>query len=387
MMRWWLAFACAIFLGQPLSAQGVAQNAGKAAADLQAAIVGLQAATTARDRVAALTGTIRAYEQGLSALREGLRQVRLREATLTLQFDAKRDRVSQLIGVLTQMERDPTPLLLLHPSGPLGTVRSAMMLADVTPAIQAEAEALRGELQEMADLRALQTAAGETLSRGLQIAQTARTELSKAVSDRTPLPQVFTEDPDVLRGLLESSDTLDAFAAGLSLNPSEAAGLPSFAVAKGNLPLPVLGTILRRPNEADSAGVRRPGLTLAARPRALVTAPWSGTIRFTGPLLDYGNVIILEPGDGYLVIVAGMENVFGTVGEVVPAGTALGMMGGADPTASEFMAGIDEGGGVRDTETLYMELRQGSEAVDPTVWFGLGARDARPQAGTETEEE
>ena len=101
----------------------------------------LEAASTSRDRVSALTQTIRAYEDGLAALREALRQAHLREATLDLQFRAKRDRVAQLIGVLSQLESRPGPLLLLHPSGPLGTVRSGMMLADVTPALQAEAEA------------------------------------------------------------------------------------------------------------------------------------------------------------------------------------------------------------------------------------------------------
>lgn len=385
--RWLPALMTALLFTGPASAQTVAEDAGKAAADLQTAITALGQASTARDRVSALTATIRAYEEGLSALREGLRQVRLREATLTLQFDAKRDRVSQLIGVLTQMERDPTPLLLLHPSGPLGTVRSAMMLADVTPAIQAEAETLRGELQEMSDLRALQTAAGKTLAQGLQTAQTARTELSQAVSDRTDLPRGFTDDPDVLRGLLESADTLDAFAAGLALNPKEAAGLQSFASAKGTLPYPVLGTILRRANEADSAGVRRPGLTLATRPRALIAAPWSGTIRFMGPLLDYGNVIILEPGDGYLVILAGIDSLYGQVGEVVAQGAPLGLMGGGEPSAAEFLAAIDEGGGVADTETLYMEIRQGSDAVDPADWFGPTAGELRPKARAQTEEE
>ena len=60
-------------------------------------------------------------------------------------------------------------------------------------------------------------------------------------------------------------------------------GGSSFATAKARLPLPVFGAILRRPGEADAAGVSRPGLTLATRPRALVTAPWPATIRYLGP--------------------------------------------------------------------------------------------------------
>ena len=135
----------------------VADQAMVAATNLQAAIKALEGARSAKERVKTLTQTITAYEQGLTALRESLRQVSIREATLLLQFEAQRERVSQLIAVLSQMEADPAPLLLLHPTGPLGTARSGMMVADVAPALQAEAEELRAQLNEVRALRALQT--------------------------------------------------------------------------------------------------------------------------------------------------------------------------------------------------------------------------------------
>lgn len=350
-------------------AQSVAEQAAMAAADLQTAVAALGQAQAARDRVAALTQTIRAYEAGLGALREGLRQASIREAALALQFDARRDRLAQLLAVLSRIEADRSPLLLVHPAGPLGTVHSAMMLADVTPALQAEAEALRGQLQEMRDLRAVQAAAGRTLADGLRVAQEARAALGQAISDRTDLPRRFTEDPEVLRGLLQSADTLDAFADGLAPRATEVSGMVDFASAMGHLPLPALGTVLRRAGEADAAGVRRPGILLATRPRALVTSPWPATIRYRGPLLDYGNVIILEPGSGYLLILSGLDIVYGDVGEVIVAGAPLGLMGGAAAGMAEFLVSAQDGGGARDTETLYMELRQGAKPVDPAEWF------------------
>lgn len=363
----WCLAACPV--ATTALAQGVAEQAAKASADLQAAVDGLQKAEAAKDRVAALSATIRAYEDGLAALREALRQASLRETALTLRFESERERIAQLLGVLSRMEAEPGPQLLLHPSGPLGTVRSGMMLADVTPALQAEVARLRGELQELQDLRALQVAAGKTLSDGLSAAQAARTALSQAISDRTELPRRFTEDPDVLRGLLESADTLEAFAAGLAPDGADA---EDFASAAGRLPWPVLGSILLRPGEADVAGVRRPGLTLATRPRALVTAPWPATIRYRGPLLDYGNVMILEPGGGYLLVLAGLGTVFGEVGEVVAQGAPLGLMGGDEPALADILAVSEEGGGARESETLYLELRQGAEPVDPQPWFTEG---------------
>ena len=358
-------------LALPLRAETVAEQAARASTDLQAAVAELEAATEARDRVTALSRTIRAYEAGLAALRGALREAALREATLTRAFDAKRDGIGRLLGVLATMEANPGPLLLLHPEGAVGSARSGMILADVTPALQGEALALKAQLQELADLRALQLSAGAVLETGLATAQTARTELSKAISDRTDLPTRFTEDPEVLKGLLDSADTLDAFAAGLS--PDETSGT-SFATEKGRLPLPVLGTVLRLPEEADAAGVRRPGVTLATQPRALVTAPWPATIRYRGPLLDYGNVMILEPGDGYLLVLAGMETLYGEVGEVVAAEAPLGLMGGSRQATAEFAAGSPDGSGGRGTETLYMELRQGALPVDPIPWFAGLAR-------------
>ena len=365
--------------GGMAQAATVAEQAQAAAVNLQAAVKALDQARQGKDRIRALTQTISAYEQGLTALRESLRQASIREATLLMQFQAKRDRVAQLVGVLSQLESDPAPLLLLHPTGPVGTVRSGIMIADVTPALQAEAEALGKQLAEVRDLRQLQTAAGKTLAEGLRVAQAARTALSQAISDRTELPRRFTEDPEVLKGLLESADTLDAFAAGLALNDIEAEGIEDFGFGHGKLQLPVQGTLLRRPDEADAAGVRRPGMVLATRKQALVTAPWSGTIRYRGPLLDFGNVIILEPGAGYLLILAGMQTVYGEVGEVVGEGAPLGLMGGGEPGMEEFLVSAQDGGGARDTETLYVELRQGGIPVDPLPWFGATASLAERQ--------
>ena len=374
------AAALALLLtASAVRAETVAEQAAAASASLAEAVQALETATKARDRVAALTQTIRAYEEGLAALREALRQAELRETTLTLSFNAKRDQIGQLLGVLARMEAEPGPLLLLHPDGPLGTARSGMILAEVTPALQAEADQLKAELAELAHLRALQAAAGKTLAEGLTAAQEARAALSQAISDRTDLPKRFTEDPEVLKVLLESADTLEAFAGGLGVTDDPDGG-SSFATAKARLPLPVFGAILRRPGETDAAGVRRPGLTLATRPRALVTAPWPSTIRYLGPLLDYGNVIVLEPGDGYLLVLAGLDSLYGEVGEVIPAGAPLGLMGGGtDDTGddagegTEFTAGGQDGSGAQGTETLYLELRQGAEPVDPMPWFAATA--------------
>lgn len=348
--------------------QSVPARAKAASADLHVAIEEMERAGSGREQVAALTKTIQAYEAGLAAMREALRAATIREAALMMRFDAKRDRVAQLLGVLSTMGADPSPLMLLHPSGPVGTARSGMILTEVTPALQSELEALRAELQEVSDLRHLQSSANETLQRGLEAAQSARTALSQSIAARSDLPRRFLDDPERMQLVINDADTLDALATALPPDLQADSGMADFSASQGLLPMPVVGSVLRGFGEADAAGIERPGLVVATRPQALVSAPWSGTIRYRGPFLDYGNVMILEPGAGYLLILAGMATLYGEVGEVVPVGTALGMMGGLE-TMGDLEATLRSASGANGSETLYMELRQGGQPVDPGDWF------------------
>jgi septal ring factor EnvC (AmiA/AmiB activator) len=360
----------------PARASTAAEAAQDARVALEAATADLIAAQGARDRVSALSATIRAYEDGLAALRDALRRAALRETALRRDFDAKSARIAQLLGVLSALERTEGPLLLLHPSGPVGTAQSAMLLADVTPALAAEAEVLRAQLQEIALIRALQDSAAQTLEDGLRAVQSARTALSQAIADRRDLPPRAADDTAMLAALANGAETLDAFARNLAELPLSGSTVgrdaePGFSAARGALPLPVQGVVLRRADETDAAGVRRPGLLLATRPRALVTAPWPATIRYSGPLLDYGNVMVLDPGEGYLMVLAGLDIVYGVVGEVVSGGAPVGLMGGQDAQGIEFVAAAAEVQGGTNSETLYVELRQGTNPVDPGDWFTL----------------
>ena len=343
----------------------------QAAEDMRAAISRMQSASAANDRVAALTDAIQAYEIGLGALREGLRRVVLQEQNLLGQLSLQSGRLSSVLGAMTAVERNEAgPVLLLHPAGPLGMARSGLLLADVAPALESEATKLRAQLQNVASLRTQQQQAVAALQAGLEAAQNARITLSQAVAARVALPRKLVESPQELRRMLAGVETLDAFADLLQdrqTTPGD--DLPSFAAQQGQMPLPVLGRVVRHFAQDDVAGVRRPGLLLATRPLALVTAPTAMTLRYRGPLLDYGNVMILEPGDGFLLILAGLDVVYGEVGDVVPPGAPIGMMGGRDGAASEFLASMKEGSGKDLTETLYMELRYNSEPIDPAPWF------------------
>jgi septal ring factor EnvC (AmiA/AmiB activator) len=355
----------------------VAATAVQAAEMLEQAAFSLLEAESARDRVEALTSTVRAYEEGLLALREGIRQAALREQTILAVFEAERDRLARLLGVLQGIEGAPVPLLLMHPEGPLGTARSGMILAEVAPAVAQEARDLRLQLQDLATLRVLQDDALGQLALALDRARAARTQLSQAIADRRALPENFIEDEAAMSALIASVDSLDGLAEVLSADPPEdAPELPDFGAARGTLPLPVLGSVLRSYGEADAAGVTRPGLVLATRPRALVTAPWPASVRYAGPLLDYGNVIILEPEAGYLLVLAGLGTLYVAPGMLVASGDAVGLMpGDPGPEREELIVAATQGGGAGLTETLYIELRETGAPVDPATWFIETGRD------------
>ena len=360
-----------LFWATMVLADAPAQAARDAAQRLTDAGNSLLDARQASDRVAALTDTVRAYEDGLIAMRDGLRRVSIREMTLRAELEAKSEEISRLLAVLQSMGRAPAPLLLLHPSGPTGTARSGMMVADVAPALHSKTSALRVQLEEVAVLRQLQDSALETLQDGLQGAQEARAALSQAISDRTDLPRRFVEDEIQTALLLASTDTLEGFASGLTETYLSDADPAASEIVKGSLPLPVQGRVLRKYNAQDAAGITRPGIIIATRPRALVTAPAASTLLFRGPLLDYGNVVILEPSPDVLIVLSGLETIMGTVGDVLPKGTPIGLMGGDPPSADTNLNQSEANAADTATQTLYLEVRDGQSPVDPADWFAL----------------
>lgn len=356
--------ALIVVLALPAQAQTAADTARRAATQLSQAAQALERAEGASDRVAALTQVVKAYEEGLSALREGLRQVAIRERALTTDLQTREAEVGRLIAALQTIERAPAPLLLMHPSGALGTARSSMMLGSVAPGLNARAQGLRADLQALRELRLLEESAADSLSLGLSGVQEARVALSEAIAERTDLPPRLSQDGARIAALLGRVDTLEAFAAGLgALPPTTTSELTR------PLPLPVAGTRLRGFNDPDAAGIRRPGLVLATTSGAIVTAPAAGTVRYAGPLLDYGNVIILEPQPDVLLVFAGLAEVYARPAEILRAGAPLGLMGGASPENRENLRDTATDGGVSRPETLYIELREGGTPKDPATWF------------------
>jgi septal ring factor EnvC (AmiA/AmiB activator) len=346
-----------------------AETAQEAAADLSRAAAQLARAADAPDRIAALTETIQAYEAGLAALRESLQDTLLAERAIRQSFAEDAQTLSVLLAALAANERTPRDAALLHPGGPLEAARAGMILADVTPALEAKVRALKEPLIALSELSALRSSAETTLSAGLEGIQDARAKLGAAVSERTR-PDASPTDTAALQAIVNSADTLEGFAATLSGLPDQPGGDTAFSAQKGTLSLPVKGRVATRYNQTGTDGVARPGLTLATVPRSVVTAPFPSTVRYAGPLLDLGLVAILEPEAGYLLVLAGLGEIFSTRGEVLDQNAPIGLMGGKSPQSDWNLKNSAEDSGQASAETLYIELRRGGETLDPTDWFG-----------------
>ena len=123
-----------------------------------------------------------------------------------------------------------------------------------------------------------------------------------------------------------------------------------FAKAKGRLPYPIRGTIIGRFGDTTLGGAHSKGITISGRSAARVIAPFDGVVLFAGPFKNYGQVIILDHGDSYLTLLAGLDSVNPAVGQSVLAGEPIGQMKIAKAE-------------------LYVEIRHNGQVLDPSGWF------------------
>lgn len=357
----------AVALVAPSASVGEASRTALEAADmLAAAAVQLDQAEGRSDRIAALTATVRAYEAGLSAMREGLRRAALQERALTERLGAEDRDLGQLLALLQTVSRRTGTEVLVHPGNAADTIRAGTLTASLVPSLQESASELAADLDELKTLIAVQAAGSASLEAGLEDVRRARTALADAISNRTDLPPRLATDEAAMQALINSTETLAGFADSLIPEDTEA------DLSNRGWDLPVKGRVLRGFNESDAAGVRRPGLVIITDAEALVTAPLDATVRFSGEVPGQGTVAILEPEAGSLVILAGMKTSFVRLGEIVSAKAPIGLMGGKQTSKQKKLNGSLQESGQLGQETLYMEVRQGRAPVDPAALLRLG---------------
>ena len=367
-----ILIAAIFWTATPLFAQSDPEfQARQAQQSLDNAWDKLERSKSAKDRISALTDAILSFEESLSLARDSLRQISVLEARAQQKLSVEEEAYAELIGVLLSIDKSPIQAELLHPDGPMATAWGGMLIADLLPALEEKVQSLRSDLEAARYLSELQYQFTLDLQAGLVALQETRAALGRAIADRDDLPKRFVENPAQTAILLAAADTLDIFADGLSLiAKNEAEGsLPDITTRKGTLPMPVQGKVIRYFNEADAAGIKRPGIVVATSDNALVRTPTAATIRYRGPLLDYGLVSILEPQQDILYIFAGLSTVYGDIGEVLPAGSPVGLMGMSEIfDEKNLIETLNESGGLRG-ETIYIEVRVNKAPENPLTWF------------------
>jgi septal ring factor EnvC (AmiA/AmiB activator) len=187
---------------------------------------------------------------------------------------------------------------------------------------------------------------------------------AKKAAARTDMEARIANDP-------AAREARSRFAALAFKDPARMSPKVSFNELKGLLPHPVSGTMVKGFNVPDSLGNPSKGISVATRPGTIVSAPCDGWIAFSGPFRSYGQLLIINAGGGYYVLLAGMERANVTLGQFVLAGEPLAVMGGLPKGGIESgLAGTD-----KPEPVLYIEFRKDGTSIDPAPWWVSGSNE------------
>jgi len=325
-------------------------------------------------------------ERELNVVEQRLAVFETREAAAMRALVGQRGKLAGLLAVLQRMGSEPPPALIVRPDDATAAARSAMLLSAVVPAVQTEAARLGKNLADLRDLR--QKAAEERLKVAAAAAsfEKDRNVLSELLLQRRSLAaqtgQELKNTQSRVNALAAQAGDLRALIASLSEDAKRpairgasplitnqivsagAARNASLEGLRGLLTLPANGELITKFGGSDGAGTRLAGIHLATRPGAPVTSPCDGKVMFAGTFRGYGRMLIIAANGGYHVLLAGLAQIDGVVGQVVLAGEPVGRMG-SGRAASRQGEQQGTGGG----ERLYIEFRRNGVPVDPAPWF------------------
>jgi len=157
----------------------------------------------------------------------------------------------------------------------------------------------------------------------------------------------------------------------VELSPSATLGSPgrikpeiAFAQAQGRLPLPAQGRQVLRFGEKTQYGGQSKGVVLETRQGAQVTSPCDGWIVYAGEFRSYGQLLIINAGGGYHVLLAGLSQIDVQPGQFVLGGEPVGTMSGWTQQAQSAAA--------NNAPVLYIEFRKDGTPIDPDPWWVQG---------------
>lgn len=335
---------------------------------------------------------LRMSEKRLGEIEDTLAGTRVRIKEEREKFDDKSAQMSELFVILQGMSRQPPPVLFTHSKDALQMIRSGMVLAafyeDVEKlAAQISEEVARlGAAEKDAEIQEQRRKAEQTQSARLKaqidlLLIENRKQLEITSENLENLKSASEINVAGLKNLEEMLPVLDAAAAKKGKSQAgardEAGGAqlasaapgrlePSiaFAHSQGLLPMPVQGRMLIKFGQPGVDGAASKGIHIEARPGAQVVSPCDGTILYAGPFRSYGQLLIIDPGGGYHVVIAGMDRIEVTQGQNVLEGEPIAIMG----------AEVRSGEKTNARPILYVEFRRDQQSVDPAPWWSAGGK-------------
>ncbi|MFZ0068841.1 MAG: peptidoglycan DD-metalloendopeptidase family protein [Pseudolabrys sp.] len=339
-------------------------------------------------------GRLRGVESRVVATQERLKPLDDNERSIRKSLDGRRAVIGEVLAALQRIGRRPPPALLASPEDALQSVRTAMVLGAVLPEMRHEVEALANDLSELLAVRKKIDAERDQLKTEVAALDGERARMTalveerqKQISDREKALDAeraragnLARDVDNLKDLItkleqgldpaardareaarsDSRPALSAFR-----DPGRLAPAVAFTSLRGQVPIPVNGVKLKDFGAPDSSGGAEKGLSIATRAGAQVTAPADGWVVYAGPFRSYGQLLILNVGGGYHVLLAGMERISVDLGQFVLTGEPVAVMGNGSHIAAVLATGSSQ-------PVLYVEFRKDGVPVDPGPWWAAG---------------
>ena len=137
-----------------------------------------------------------------------------------------------------------------------------------------------------------------------------------------------------------------------------------FHLAKGQLPYPATGRRVLSFGEKNQFGRTSRGIVIETRPGGTVVSPSDGWVVYAGEFRSYGQVLIINAGGGYHILLANLARAEVEVGRFVLAGEPVGAM-------SSNVIGNNKDA----TPVLYVEFRnKDGQSIDPASWWADGSQ-------------
>jgi septal ring factor EnvC (AmiA/AmiB activator) len=325
------------------------------------------------------------------------------EKSVHTSLRARRGVLANVLGALQRMGRKPPPAIVVRPEDALASVRSAMLLGSVVPELRVEAEALAADLQHLVALKTEQSRERDRMRADASALAEERTRIEFLVDDkrkaRARSEQQLAEEQAKSEKLAKSATSLKGLIADLegqisaaseaaeaakqaeaanqaAMNDGRASRRPenlgaadriapavAFASTKGLLPRPANGVSLKTFGDADGLGGTTQGVSIATRASARVSSPSDGWVVYAGPFRSYGQLLIINAGGGYHILLAGMERIDVELGQFVLAGEPVALMG------SRLLASSSTVGMGATQPVLYVEFRKDGNSIDPAPWW------------------